>query len=266
MLQRVIPNTSESLPVIGLGTWQTFDHSPSDDATMQDLSSVLHGLREAGGRVVDSSPMYGRSEEIAGTLSTQLGVNRELFVATKVWTRGRESGIRQMEESFRLLRRERIDLMQVHNLVDWRTHLATLREWKARGRVRYIGVTHYDPSSYQALEDVLRRESVDFVQLAYSVGVRDAAHRLLPLAEEQGVAVLVNRPLEGGTAFSRARATPLPDLAKAFASSWAEAFLKFALAHPAVTCVIPGTSSPDHMQDNVRAGEGRLPTPAECRD
>jgi diketogulonate reductase-like aldo/keto reductase len=155
--------------------------------------------------------------------------------------------------------------MQIHNLVDWRTHLATLREWKDRRRIRYIGITHYEPSSYAALEQVMRREPIDFVQLAYSVGVRDAAERLLPLAAELGIAVLVNRPLEGGGAFGRVRSRPLPAFVQAYASSWAQAFLKFVVAHPAVTCVIPGTGTPEHMRDNALAGEGRLPTPAECQ-
>jgi diketogulonate reductase-like aldo/keto reductase len=264
MLRRPIPGTSEQLPAVGLGTWRTFDPPIVNDASLAQLELVLTVFKAAGGRVIDSSPMYGKSEELTGRLTKQLGINDDLFVATKVWTSGKEAGIRQMETSMRLLGRRRLDLMQVHNLVDWRTHLATLREWKAEGRVRYIGITHYEPSAYRSLEQVMRAEKVDFVQLAYSVAVPDAADRLLPLAADSGVAVLVNRPLDGGDLFATTRAKPLPSFVQAFAGSWAQAFLKFSLANPAVTCVIPGTSSPEHMRDNAQAGAGRLPTPAEC--
>jgi len=171
-----------------------------------------------------------------------------------------------MEDSMRLLGRTHIDLMQIHNLLDWRAHIATLREWKVQGRVRYIGITHYEPSAYGDLERVMRQEKPDFVQLAYSIGVRDAAERALPLARDLGVGVLVNRPFEGGGLFAHARTKPLPPFAQAFASSWAQAFLKFVIAHPAVTCAIPGTGNPEHMRDNAQAGEGRLPTPDECRE
>jgi diketogulonate reductase-like aldo/keto reductase len=266
MLRRPIPKSSEQLPVVGLGTWRTFDPPSVSDASLKQLESVLEVFTATGGRVIDSSPMYGRSEELTGRLSTKLGINADLFIATKVWTTGRDAGIRQMEASLRLLGRARVDLMQVHNLVDWRTHLATLRDWKAKNRIRYIGITHYEPSSYPALEQVMRSEKIDFVQLAYSVAVRDAAERLLPLAADLGVAVLVNRPLDGGDLFSRTRSKPLPAFVQAFASSWAQAFLKFAIAHPAVTCVIPGTANPEHMRDNAQAGVGQLPTPAECQE
>jgi diketogulonate reductase-like aldo/keto reductase len=265
MLQREIPSSSERIPVIGLGTWRTFDPSPVTNEALTRLERVLHVFTQAGGRVVDSSPMYGRSEELTGRLSKKLGINDRLFIATKVWTTGRDAGVRQMNDSLRLLERSKLELMQIHNLVDWRTHLATLREWKASGRFRYIGITHYEPSSYRALEQVVRAERIDFVQLAYSIAVRDAADRLLPLAADNGVAVLINRPFDGGDLFRDARAKPLPDFVRPFASSWAQAFLKFVIAHPAVTCAIPGTGTPEHMQDNIQAGVGRLPTPAETR-
>jgi len=266
MLHRPIPRSSEELPVIGLGTWQTFDPPSTDARTLASLEQTLRVLHDAGGRVIDSSPMYGKSEEIAGRLSTKAGINADLFIATKVWTTGRASGIRQMEDSMRLLGRTRIDLMQIHNLVDWRTHIATLREWKAQGRVRYVGITHYEPSAYGDLERVMGSEKPDFVQLAYSIGVRDAADRVFPLARDLGIGVLVNRPFEGGGLFAHARTKPLPTFAQAFASSWAQAFLKFVIAHPAVTCAIPGTGNPEHMRDNAQAGDGRLPTRDECRE
>jgi diketogulonate reductase-like aldo/keto reductase len=261
MVKRAVPSTREELPVIGMGTWRTFDPPDASPATLDRLWAVLKTFADAGGRVIDTSPMYGRSEDVTGMLAERLpeGTRSELFLATKVWTTGEAAGVRQMEESFRLLRRKRLDLMQVHNLVDWRTQLRTLRGWKAEGRIRYVGVTHYEASGFPALEEIVRREHVDFVQLAYSVGMRAAEERLLPLAADTGTAVLVNRPFEGGGLFERARGMPLPDFVRPFASSWAQAFLKFAIAHSAVTCVIPATSNPDHMRDNVQAGVGRLP-------
>lgn len=265
MLTRPIPSTKEQLPVVGLGTWQTFDPSSTSPDVLARLEQTLRAFHDAGGRVIDSSPMYGKSEEIVGRLTTKLGLNPSFFIATKVWTTGRDAGVRQMETSMRLLGRQRIELMQVHNLVDWRTHLATLRDWKERGRIKYIGITHYTPSAYDELERVMRSEKPDFVQLAYSIGVRDAEKRLLPLAADLGIAVLVNRPFEGGGLFSHARTKPLPAFVQPFAQSWAQAFLKFILAHSAVTCVIPGTGNPEHMRDNVASGDGRLPTPEECR-
>lgn len=266
MLRRPIPSSAEQIPVVGLGTWQTFDPPSASTDALERLEATLRVFHQSGARVVDSSPMYGKSEELVGRLSTRAGLNPDLFVATKVWTTGRDAGIRQMEASMRLLGRERIDLMQIHNLVDWRTHVTTLRDWKAKRRIRYIGITHYTPSAYADLERVMRSEKPDFVQLAYSIGVRDAAERLLPAAEDLGVAVLVNRPFEGGDLFARARSKPLPAFVQAFAGSWAQAFLKFVIAHPAVTCVIPGTGNPGHMRDNVQAGTGRLPTTDECRE
>jgi diketogulonate reductase-like aldo/keto reductase len=265
MLTRPIPSTNEQLPAVGLGTWQTFDPSSTSRDVLARLAQTLRAFHDAGGCVIDSSPMYGKSEEVVGRLTTKLGLNASFFIATKVWTTGRDAGIRQMETSMRLLGRERIELMQVHNLVDWRTHIATLRGWKESGRIKYIGVTHYTPSAYDELERVMRSEKPGFVQLAYSIGVRDAERRLLPLAADLGIAVLVNRPFEGGGLFSHARTKPLPAFVQSFAQSWAQAFLKFILAQPAVTCVIPGTGNPEHMHDNVGAGDGRLPTPEECR-
>lgn len=265
MRTRPIPESGERLPVIGMGTWQTFDVGRGD-AERGPLLEVLRSFLEAGGRVIDSSPMYGRSEAVAGDLLARLDSNREAFVATKVWTRGRDAGIRQMNESFENLRVRRMDLMQVHNLVDWSTQLATLRSWKDQGRIRYIGITHYQLGAFTELERIITEGLVDFVQLPYSLATRAAEDRLLPAAADNGVAVLVMRPFEGGSLFRRVRGRQLPGWTGEFdCESWAQYFLKFILAHPAVTCPLPATSDPDHMRDNVRAGFGRLPD-AETRE
>jgi diketogulonate reductase-like aldo/keto reductase len=255
---RAIPASKETLPVIGLGTWQTFDVGRG--AAREPLRVVLRRFVELGGRVVDSSPMYGRAESVVGDLATELGLRDRLFVATKVWTSGREAGVAQMEESARRLRAPRLDLMQVHNLVDWRTHLRTLTEWKRAGRVRYVGVTHYTAGAYAELEQVVAREPLDFVQLNYSLVEREAEHRLLPLAAERGVAVIVNRPFAEGALFRRVKGQTLPPWAADIGCrSWAQLFLKWIAAHPSVTCVIPATSRPEHLEDNMQAGAGPLP-------
>lgn len=246
------------LPIIGLGTWQTFDVSSSDSARAP-LRDVLTEFVSLGGRVVDSSPMYGRSEEVLGDLAVETGVRKKLFVATKVWTSGRKAGIEQMQDSERKLR-GRVDLMQVHNLVDVDTHLATLREWKAAGRIRFIGITHYTASAYTDLARVLANGGIDFVQLNYSLAERDAERRILPYAAERGVAVLVNRPFGAGSLFRTVRNKPLPAFAAEIGcTSWAELFLKFVVSHPAVTCAIPATSKVEHLRQNMRAGRGEMP-------
>lgn len=260
---RPIPRTGEPLPVVGLGTWQTFDPPRRTPEVLAGLEATLRALRTAGGTVVDSSPMYGASEAVAGELAERAGLVEALFVATKVWTEGEAEGVREMEASARLLRKPRLDLLQVHNLVDWRTHLRTLRRWQDAERVRYVGVTHYQTSAFGDLETIVAREAIDFVQLPYSVALRDAEQRLLPAARDAGVAVLVNLPFGGGGLLRRLAGEPLPTAVRAWAGSWPQALLKFVLAHPAVTCVIPGTSRPEHMADNARAGTGRLPDAGE---
>jgi aryl-alcohol dehydrogenase-like predicted oxidoreductase len=259
ILTKPIPRTGESLPVIGLGTWQTFDVGPAP-SERAPLREVLREFVRLGGTVIDSSPMYGRSESVVGDLTAELKLDGKLFVATKVWTSGRETGIRQMEESFQRLRAKPIDLMQIHNLVDGRTHLTTLRGWKKDGRVRYIGVTHYTASAYDQLARVLENEELDFVQLNYSIAEREAEQRLLPLAGDRGVAVLVNRPFAQAQLFSKVRGKPLPPFAEEIGcASWAQFFLKFVVSHPAVTCAIPATSKVQHLADNMQAGMGQLP-------
>ncbi|HSF06797.1 MAG TPA: aldo/keto reductase [Methylomirabilota bacterium] len=258
-LLRPIPATGEPIPAVGLGTWRTFDVGHSA-AERQPLREVLRQFVALGGRVVDSSPMYGAAETVVGDLAAALGLLGSLFLATKVWTTGREAGVAEMERSLRRLRAQRLDLLQVHNLVDWRTQLRTLRVWKETGRVRYLGVTHYVASAYGELERVMRDERLDFIQLNYSLAEREAERRLLPLARERGIAVLVNRPFAEGELFRRVRGRPLPPWAADFdCASWGQFFLKWILAHATVTCVIPATSKPEHLADNMRAGTGPLP-------
>ena len=265
LLQRPIPSSGERIPAIGLGTWRTFDVGAGANVR-GPLKDVLQRFVELGGRVLDSSPMYGTAESVAGDLAAEAKLADTLFWATKVWTSGAAAGVTQMEQSLARLRVARLDLMQIHNLLDWRAHLTTLRAWKAAGRVRYIGVTHYTAGAYDELERVLRAEPLDFVQVNYSIGEREAERRILPLARERGVAVLVNRPFTEGGLFQRVRSTPLPAWAAELGcESWAQLFLKWILAHPAVTCVIPATSRVAHLVDNMKAGVGALPD-AAARD
>jgi diketogulonate reductase-like aldo/keto reductase len=257
MIERSIPATGEMIPLIGLGTWQCFDVSPSAD--LDPLKQVLLQMRNAGGKLIDSSPMYGRSEEVIGLL-TEDAETEPFFYATKVWTQGKEEGIRQMENSFRKFRRSIIDLMQVHNLVDWKIHLKTLRQWKEEGRIRYIGITHYTDSMHNELAKIIRSEKIDFVQFNYSITDRNAEKLLLPTAFDQGVATLINRPFGEGKLFNKVRGKELPSWANEYAiKSWSEFFLKFIISHPAVSCVIPATSNPAHAKDNFNAALDPLP-------
>jgi len=263
MLTRPIPSTNEPLPVVGLGTWQTFDVG-AERAALDQRKEVLRILLEAGGKMIDSSPMYGRAEAVVGALLTEMQEHGNAFLATKVWTSGEAAGIEQMKASAAKLQAPAIDLMQVHNLLDWRTHLRTLRAWKEQKKFRYIGITHYTVPALDDLAAVIRAERIDFVQFAYSINVRAAETRLLPLCAERGVAVIVNQPFGSGTLFGQVRGKALPEWAAEFDSaSWSQFFLKYLLSHPAVTCVIPGTARPDHARDNVAAGLGRLPDAAQ---
>ena len=259
MHQRKIPSNGELLPVVGCGTWRTFDVGNHPEER-KPLAEVLDILFAAGGSVIDTSPMYGAAEAVVGDLLAAAGTRDKAFLATKVWTSGRDSGIAQMRQSMRLLRTDRIDLMQIHNLVDWRAHLPTLRAWKAEGRIRLLGVTHYTQSAHDELEAVLRAERFDFVQLNYALDDRAVERRLLPLAAERGIAVLVNQPFGGGGLLRKLLGRKLPDWAGEIgATSWAQILLKFVLANPAVTAVIPGTGKPEHMKDNLQAGVGVYP-------
>jgi diketogulonate reductase-like aldo/keto reductase len=261
-IRKPIPSSEEPLPVIGMGTWQTF-HVGDHADERAPLREVLRVFFDQGGTLIDSSPMYAEAEEVTGDLVAELGEHERLFAATKVWTYGREQGIEQMERSFRRMRVERMDLMQVHNLRDWRIHLPTLREWQQQGRIRYIGITTSNPAQYEEFAEVMAGEMLDFVQLNYDIVTRGAEDVLLPLAAERGMAVLVNRPFGGGDLFPRVRGRDLPEWAAEFdCRSWAQFFLKFVVSHPAVTCAIPATSNPRHAADNMGAGFGRLPDAA----
>jgi diketogulonate reductase-like aldo/keto reductase len=262
-MTKPIPSTGEHLPVIGIGTWQAFDVRGDTSA----LGEVMKTFAEAGGRVVDSSPMYGAAESVIGELAEDLDLGDKLFFATKVWTSGRAEGIRQMENSFKRMRVKRMDLLQVHNLVDVDTHTRTLLEMKAAERTRYIGITHYAASAHDEVERLLKAGQYDFVQINYSLAERDADKALLPLAAEKKIAVIANRPFGEGALFGKVRGKPLPPWAAEFAiQSWAQYFLKWIVSHPAITCAIPGTGNPQHMKDNLGAAHGALPdAPARKR-
>jgi aryl-alcohol dehydrogenase-like predicted oxidoreductase len=259
ILTKKIPKTGEELPVVGLGTWQTFDIGSDPDERAQ-RRAVLQALFDNGASVIDSSPMYGRSEGVVGDLLAEMGARKKAFIATKVWTDGKQNGIDEMNRSFALFKTDMIDLMQVHNLVDTDTHMATMRDWQEKGRLRYLGVTHYVPSAIPKIMDAVAAHPVQFVQQMYSLEEPEAGERLLPYLQEKGVAFIANRPFGGGGQFSRVRGKPLPGWAAEWGvDSWARYFLKFVISHPAVTCAIPGTARPHYMADNVGAGHAPLP-------
>ncbi len=264
--KRLIPGTNEKLPIIGMGTWQTFDIGEGK-AERANMRSILKAFYEMGGRVLDSSPMYGRSEDVLGDLSADLNLLGKFFMATKVWTQGRSSGIDQMNSSMSKMRTKPMDLMQVHNLVDVRTHLDTLRKWKDEGKIRYIGLTHYVVSAHDDLERLIKSEKdLDFIQLNFSIGTRNAAKRLLPTAQDHGLGVLVNRPYEGGSLFRKVKGKELPPWAKDWdISSWGQYFLKYIVSHESITAAIPATTKLHHLKDNMGAAYGLLPD-AKARD
>ncbi|HEV7822118.1 MAG TPA: aldo/keto reductase [Burkholderiales bacterium] len=259
LIKRNIPRSGEALPVIGLGTYIVLDVR-SGAPELVELKEVLTTFTAAGAKLIDSSPMYGRAEAVVGELLGATNVRNEVFLATKVWTSGRDSGIRQMQDSMRLMRTQKIDLMQVHNLLDLPTHTKTLNEWKAAGTLRYTGITHYHAGAYPELEKLLKTRAYDFVQFNYSLAEREAEQRLLGVAAETGTAVIINRPFAQGELFPKVKGRALPAWAPEFdCTSWAQFFLKYIVAHPAVTCAIPGTGKVSHMTDNLKAGAGRLP-------
>ncbi len=262
LITRPIPHSGERLPAIGLGTYQAFD-IPRDQLAQSELQAVLRRFIDLGGKVIDSSPMYGHAEAAVGTLASALKAHKSLFLATKVWTSGRAEGIRQMEESMRLLQTKTIDLMQVHNLLDLKTHLPVLREWKKSGRIRYLGITHYTAGSHGELERLVRSGDFDFVQFNYSLDEPEAETRLLPACADSGTATLINRPFSQAGLFSKVRGKPLPPwCADMDCTSWAQFFLKWIISHPAVTSAIPGTRHVRHIEDNMAACTGRLPDTA----
>jgi diketogulonate reductase-like aldo/keto reductase len=258
-MTRRIPSTGEELPAIGLGTWQVFD-AGSDAAARAPLREVIAAFAKAGGKVIDSSPMYGSAESVAGDLVAGLGLRDRLFIATKVWTRGRAEGIAEMERSFKRLRVTTMDLMQIHNLLDVEVHTKTINDMKAKGRIRYTGITHYTSSAYAEVEKWLKKEKYDFLQINYSLAERASGKKILEICKDRNIAVIANRPFAEGAMFKRVRGKPLPPWAAEIGvASWAQYFLKWIVSHPAITCAIPGTGNPQHMKDNLGAGVGPLP-------
>ena len=262
-ITRAIPATGESVPAIGMGTWRTFNVG-ADQRLIEQRTRVLSTFFELGGSLIDSSPMYGSSEAVVGKGLEALGRHDDVFAATKIWTSGKQDGVRQVRASERLWGVKRLDLEQIHNLVDWQTHMETLRRMRADGEVRYIGITTSHGRRLADIEQVMASEPIDFVQLTYNLLDRWAEDRLLPLARERGIAVIVNRPFQGGRLFSRFQSEPLPPWApEAGAKNWAEFFLKFIISHPAVTCAIPATAQVEHMRENMGAQYGQLPDPEQ---
>ena len=259
MIKRVIPSSGEELPVIGIGTWQSFDVTADQYPV---LKSVLHELHKGGGRLIDSSPMYRKSEQVIGHITSTMDTANDFFYATKVWTTGLKEGIAQMKASMAKMKRNTMDLMQIHNLTDWKTHLPQLRRWKDEGKIRYTGITHYTDYSHSELERIMKAEKPDFVQFNYSIESRNAENRLLDAAAGLGIATIINRPFGEGKLFSKVKGKALPPWAhENDIESWSTYFLKYIIAHPAVTSVIPATANPQHAHDNVNAAKGKLPAP-----
>ena len=259
VIKRAIPYSGEEISIMGMGTYSTFSHA----TPMEQLGEVLQTFFDHGGQMIDSSPMYGPAEGITGELLKTTQNTSGLFAATKVWTDGREAGIEQMNESMRLMGVKTMDLMQIHNLRDWQVHLKTLKEWKEQGRIRYLGITTSHGRFHQELEAIMKAEPLDFIQLTYNAANRVTDQRLLPLAQEQGIATIINRPYQGGDLFRKVKGKPLPDWAGEIdCASWGQFFLKFIIGHPAVTCIIPATTKVKHMLDNMGGGKGRTPDKA----
>ena len=259
-IKRAIPSGGEEISIIGMGTYSTFSHA----TPMEQLGEVLQAFFDHGGQLIDSSPMYGPAEGITGELLKTTHNTSGLFAATKVWTDGRQAGIDQMNESMRRMGVETMDLMQIHNLRDWKIHLKTLKEWKEQGRIRYLGITTSHGRFHQELEAIMKTEPLDFVQLTYNAANRVTERRLLPLAQDRGIATIINRPYQGGDLFGKVKGKPLPEWsAEIDCTSWGQFFLKFIAGHPAVTCIIPATSKVKHMLDNMAGGTGRVPDPAQ---
>lgn len=264
MLKRAIPSTKEQIPVIGLGTADTFNASPDDVAAMQPLAQVLDAFTKAGGTLIDTAPSYGQAEAVVGALlARQSGEDNPYFLATKIGARGHDAAMKQIRESQKYLGRDKLDLIQIHNLIDTRNQLSLLRDLKQQGVIRYVGITHYLDHAHDELTELVEREKPDFLQINLSVGARNAEKRLLPACQANGVAVLINRPFQDGALFRQVKGRSLPGLAADIGcTSWAQIFLKFIIGHPAVTAVIPATSKPANMADNALAGFGPQPDAA----
>lgn len=258
MLKRVIPSSGEEMPVIGLGTSRVFDIEPSKNE-LNVREKILDIFYENGGRLIDTSPMYGMSEEIIGITAKKYIEKNRFFLATKVWTEGRDNGMRQIEESFQKMRTDKISLIQVHNLLDWKTQIKTLRSLKDEGRIDYIGITHYKSNAFDEMIKIMKAEKVDFAQFNYSMGEREAEQKILPFCKDNGIATLINRPFMRGRLFREAQEKKLPSWVTDYdIDSWGQFFLKYIISHDAVTNIIPATSKPKNMLDNARAGMGRM--------
>ena len=259
MARRIIPSTGELLPVIGLGTSRVFDTNLSEKS-LNPRKEIVKALLDHGGSLIDTSPMYGRAEEVTGKIAQDLKINDRLFMATKVWIEGKEAGEIQMNASSKKLNKAVIDLMQIHNLLDWKTHIKTLYEWKEQGKINYIGISHFRSNAFNQIEKIITKERIDFAQFNYSLEEREAEKRLLPLCREKGVATLINRPFMRGKLFKAVARKKLPSWAYEYnVNTWSQFFLKFILANQAVTTVIPATSNPAHMIDNLIGGIGPIP-------
>jgi len=259
MARRIIPSTGKLLPVIGLGTSRVFDTNLSEKS-LNPRKEIVKSLLDHGGNLIDTSPMYGRAEEVTGKISQDLKVNDQLFLATKVWIEGKEEGEMQMKESSKKLNAKVINLMQIHNLLDWKTHIKTLYDWKEKGKINYIGISHFRSNAFSQIEKIITEERIDFAQFNYSLQEREAEKRLLPLCKEKGVATMINRPFMRGKLFKAVAKKKLPSWAYEYnVNTWSQFFLKFILANPAVTAIIPATSNPAHMVDNLFGGIGPIP-------
>ena len=259
MLRRAIPSSGESLPIIGLGTSRVFDVDPENRQELKIRKEIIEVLLNNGGSLVDTSPMYGQSEDLIGAILNDYPRRNELFLATKVWTKGKTEGEQQISESFKKMNTTKIELIQIHNLVDWKTQIKTLRQMKESGEISYIGITHYKSSAFKEMEDIIKKEPIDFAQFNYSIGERDAEERLLPICQDYGVATIINRPFMRGKLFRSFKNQTLPNWCKDYdISSWGQFFLKYIIANPAVTNIIPATSKSKNMLDNSFAGMGRV--------
>ena len=259
MARRIIPSTGELLPVIGLGTSRVFDTN-LNERSLNPRKEIVKALLDHGGSLIDTSPMYGKAEEVTGKIAQDLKVNDRLFLATKVWIEGKEAGEMQMKESSKKLNKAVIDLMQIHNLLDWKTHIKTLYDWKEQGKINYIGISHSRSIAFDQIEKIITKEQIDFAQFNYSLQEREAEKRLLPICKERGVATLINRPFMRGKLFKAVARKKLPNWAYEYnINTWSQFFLKFILANPAVTTIIPATSDPAHMVDNLNGGIGLIP-------
>jgi diketogulonate reductase-like aldo/keto reductase len=266
LIKRPIPSSGEMLPVMGMGSSRTFDVA-MEETELAGLTRVMNAFFEGGGSLVDSSPMYGAAESVLGAVLERTPDKSQLFAATKVWIDGRESGISQMQESSERMGVPIFDLMQIHNLRDWKIHLETLRKWKQEGKIRYIGITTSHQRHHEELENIMRSQALDFVQFSYNIDNRLAEQSLLPLAADRGIATLINRPFQRGSLFQGTRNTPLPALANELGcKTWGQFFLKYIIGHPAVTCVIPATAKLHHMTDNMGANVGAIPDASQRKE